>query len=55
MICPFPPHYVFPRRAAGGNTNNQRNDTGDTRDDGVEGADTDTPNVYHTKVRGLRK
>jgi len=27
----------------------------DTRDDGVDGADTDAPNVYHTKVRGLRK
>jgi len=27
----------------------------DTHDDGVDGADTDAPNVYHTKVRGLRK
>jgi len=49
----------LPRRIAGGNANNEGNDTegsdDDTHDDGVDGADTDVPNVYHTKVRDLRK
>ena len=67
LIYLFPPNYLLPRRTAGGDTNNEGDDTEDSDDDtdtdtdggadddGADGADTDAPNVYYTKVRGLRE
>jgi len=56
LICLFPSYYLLPRRTAGGNANNEEDDTEDSDDDtNDDGAETDAPNVYHAKVRDLRK
>jgi len=60
LICLFPPYYLLPRRTAGGNANNEGDDTEDSDDDTYDDTDddnseTDAPNVHHTNVRGLRK
>ena len=56
LICLFPSHYLLPRRTAWVDVNNEGDDTEDSDDDtDDDGAETDAPNVYHTKVQGLRK
>ena len=71
LIYLFPAHYLRPTRTARGNAGDEGSDTGDddntdvgTDDDtdnsdddndGIDGAGTDDPTVYHAKVQGLRK